>query len=334
MKPNKLLSITSLTLALLSSNVMSAEKSDYEKRESVNKALELRIQDREYRLTEQANDLLRLHHRMGDKLDKSVKRLTSIKDSAKSGFRVSKTKLDFINGLQEAVEKFQRARRMALEDIKKVNSETQRKIQAGELDHFDSHIEKHIEQIIKVSKSFTQDTNVEKYEQDGGGSYYDDYYFQESTEISDEYRQNRRDRIMDEKQKKEVKSALTNSTERCRSLISNLQRQLDSKKLNSEDAKLIKSELKNHRAMLRLRERQIDDLIVVSKANTTEVNRNTAIELSKSMDDLLEDIQKDLHLIYIKHIQMRRENTNLYQLKEKFAAQKKWLETHKEKSSN
>jgi len=334
MKPIKLLSIAGLTLALISTTGISAEKSDYEMRQSVNQALELRIQERGTRLTEQANDLLRLHHRMGAKLDQAVKRLTSIKDSAKSGFRVSKTKLVFINGLQEAVEKFQRARNMALKDIQKINSETQRKIQAGELDHFDSHIEKHIDQIIQISKSFTQDINVKKYEQDGSGLYYDGYYLQESFGISDEYRQNRRDRVMDKKQKEAVKSALTKSTERCKTLISNLQKQLDSKKLDSEDARLIEGELKNHRAMFRLRERQLDDLLAVTKPNTTEINRDTAIELSKSMNALLNDIQKDLQLIYIKHLQLRSENSNIYKLKEKFEAQKIWLQSHKKKSSN
>ena len=86
--------------------------------------------------------------------------------------------------------------------------------------------------------------------------------------------------------------------------------------------------------MLRLRENQINDLIIVSKPNTNEISRDAAIELTKSMDALLEDIQKDIQLIYVKHLQVRSEMSNLNQLKEKLTAQKKWLESHKTNPSN
>lgn len=334
MKTITSLSITGLTLATITISGFAAEKTDFELRESASKALELRIEERETRLTEQANDLLRLHHRMGTKLDKSVQRIVSIKDSAKSGYRVSKTKLALITGLQEAVEKFQRSRDSAYKEIQKKGSVTQREIQAGELSHYDSHIEKHIDQIIQISKSFTQDANVKKYEQDGSGLYYDGYYLQESSRISDEYRQNRRDRVMDKKQKEAVKSALTKSTHRCKNLIFNLQKQLESEKLDPEDAKLIQGEIKNHKAMLRLRESQLNDLLLVSKPNTAEISRDAAIELTKSMDALLKDIQKDLQLIYIKHLQLRSETSNITKLKDKLSAQRKWLEAHKKEPSN
>ena len=225
----KSLYIACLTFGVLTTNGISAETTDYEMRQATSAALELRIKEREIRLTEQANDIVRLHLRMGDKLDNAVKRIVSIKDSAKSGYRVSKAKLAMISGLQNAVEKFQQNRDLAFKAFQKRSTATKNNTQTGELKHFDSHIEKHIDQIIQISRSFTQDTNVKKYEK-SGDLYYDGYFVQESSRISDEYRQNRRDRIMDKKQKEEVRSALNKSTSRCKKLISNLKNNFNQKK--------------------------------------------------------------------------------------------------------
>lgn len=332
MKFKKIVPIQTLLAFSVISTGISAETIDIEARKASIAPLERRIKDREAQIAEHSNDLLRIHARVGGKLDRAVQRLTSIKDSAKSGFRVSAAKLELMKGLQSSVERFQRERRKAFQDIKDMDSARQKKIHQGELDHFDKHIEKHIDQILLLSKSFTQDENVKKYEQDSGGGYYDGYWYQESVRISDEYRQNRRDRIMDKKQKTAVTAALTKSKERCHSLITTLQQNLNQKSTTAEDRKLIEDELARHQRMLYTRQQQLDELLLVNKPSTSEISRDTARDFTKSLEDLMVDIQKDLRSIFNLHNQLRKENTKIIRLKQNLEDRKEWLKNNANKA--
>ena len=317
-----------LAIVCLSFTSAFADQHDLEARKASIPVLENHIRERESQRTELANDVLGLHARIDAKLNRTVQRFTGIKDSAKSGYRISKAKLELIDGLQKAVEAYQSRRNDVFQKIRRADSPIPKKVRIGEVEHFDHHIEQHIEQMLKISKSFTQDEDVEKYELDSGGGTYDGFWGWESSRISDEYRQNRRDRIMDGKQRDEVTKALKNSANRCESLISGLREELKSKKLPAADRELIQDELKKHSAMRENRQQQLEDLLVIRQPETTAVNRDTAEELTESLEDLVADVQRDLQMIFLKHSQLEQENTKLYRLKRNLEARKQWLKEH------
>jgi len=303
---------------------------DLESRKATIPVIEERIAERDAQILEIANDIMKVHQRLDDKLSRLVKRLSGIKDSAKSGYRVSKLKMEAIATLQETVETFQARRAALARELKVGRTGIPKNLVADEIEHFDAHIEMHIKQMLELSKSFTQDENVEKYKSIGGSGYYDGGvgWYEESVEISDEWRQNRRDRTMDKKQREEVLGALRKSVARCESRVGALKSDLKDSKLSEIDRGVLKEELDVHVAMLETRKQQIEELLVVDRPNTVEVNRDVARDIEEAVGDLIEDLQQDLRVIILKHGELNREQLKLSKVQANLEARKKWLEEY------
>ena len=176
--------------------------------------LEQHLKDREERIGEIAADIIRLDTRLEGKVDKIVKTLASIKDSHDSGYRVSQIKMDAMNGLKRTIESYLGRRNALIREAREQRTGIPKEVLEGDAAKFDARIEKRVEQILELSKSFTQDADVEKYQRVAGGGYSYNGWNEELYEISDEWRQNRRDRIMDIKQRREVIEALKKSISR------------------------------------------------------------------------------------------------------------------------
>jgi hypothetical protein len=265
-----------------------------------------------------------------------VERLASIRDSAKSGYRVSKAKMELMAGLEEAVETFRKQRSAVELGLRTGKSGVLREIAGEEIGHLDSHVEKHIGQLLEISKSFTQDENVEKYERSGGSGYYNygTGWYEDSLGISAEWQQNRRDRTMDKKQKAEVFEALDNSIERCERLVAARREDLKKGSLSSFEREVIQSELDAHLSMLQKRKMQKDELVIVDDpTGTTEISRDAARLLENSISELLDDVQGDLRMVVLKHTQLNREQARVAALKENLEARKKWLEDYENKNA-
>jgi len=334
MKTIKTTSPYLLTLALMmtSSFVVEAQEPtiDLKARKATIPVIEKRIEERKAQILEITNDILKVHQRLDEKLNRLVKRLSGIKDSAKSGYRVGKLKMEAIATLKETVETFQQRRAALARELKVGRTGIPKNQVADEIEHFDEHTEMHFKQMLELSKSFTQDENVEKYKSTGGTGYYDGGigWYEESVEISDEWRQNRRDRIMDKKQRADVLGAMKKSIARCESRVGTMKSYLKDTKLTEADRGVMKEELDVHVAMLKTRRQQMDELLVVGKPETVEVNRNVARDLEEALGDLIEDMQRDLRVIILKHGELNREQLKLSKVQSNLDARKKWLEKY------
>ncbi|MEP2775409.1 MAG: hypothetical protein ABJQ29_01620 [Luteolibacter sp.] len=321
--------------ALTSASFSQEKEIDLEARKASIPIVEARVKERYKRIEEIGSDIVRLHGRIDDQLGRMVERLSAIRDSAKSGYRVSKAKMELMAGLEGAVEAFRKQRSAVELGLRTGKSGVPREIAGEEIGHLDSHVEKHIAQMLEISKSFTQDENVEKYEEAGGGGYYDygTGWYEDSLGISDEWRQNRRDQTMDKKQKAEVFDALDNSIERCEQLVAARREDLKKESLSSFEREVIQSELDAHLSMLRKREMQKDELVIVDEpTETTEISRDAARLLESSVSELLEDVQGDLRMVVVKHTQLNREQAKVAALKENLEARKKWLEDYEKEN--
>lgn len=304
---------------------------DLEARKATIPVIEKRIEERDTQILEIANDIMKLHERLDGKLEGLVTRLSGIKDSAKSGFRVGNLKMEAIAKLQETVETFRTRRAALAHELKVGRTGIDKNLVVDEIAHFDAHVDKHIAQMLELSKSFTQDENVEKYKNLGGSGYYDNSglgWYEESVEISDEWRQNRRDRIMDKKQKEEVRAALKESIERCQSAVGARRKDLKESGLSEIDRGVLQEELNVHAAMLKTREGQLAELLVVDEPKTEEVNRDVARDLEEAIGDLIGDLQRDVRVIILKHAEMNREQVKLGKVKANLEARRKWLEDY------
>lgn len=324
--------VISLTALLLTDTLSQDSPFDLDARKRSIPIIEERIRDREAEIEEISNDILEVHDRIDTRLARMVERMIAIKDSAKSGYRVSRAKLELIERLQEMVSVFRSQREALSRSLIAGNSGISAQKGKAEIRHFDEHLETHIEQMLKLSLSFSQDENVEKYRRLGGGGYYGSVsgWYGDVLEIGEEWRQNRRNRTMNRKQRDEVSKALEDSVGRCELRIRDLREALRKNGLSETSRDIIHSELRAHDAMLQKRKREIDELLIVENPGTNEVTRDAADDLGDSLNDLLDDVQWDIQMITLKHAQLNREQRNLTKLKDNFTARKEWLKKHDE----
>ena len=85
--------------------------------------------------------------------------------------------------------------------------------------------------------------------------------------------------------------------------------------------------------MLQKRRGEIEDLLIVKKPDTTEVSKDAADDLEEALVDLLDDVQRDIQMITLKHTQLNREQENLGKLKSNLRARRDWLDAYEKKAA-
>lgn len=286
--------------------------------------IEDHISDRKERMTEIANEIITLDRRLEGKLDKVVKRLASISDSEKSGYRVGQIKMNAMKGLKKTIENYQSKRASLMNKINQGGSGIPKEVLEGDAKAFDERIEKRVEQILEISKSFTQEEDVKKYEEvEGTGGY--GWGWGPATRISDDYRQNRRNRNMNKEQRTEMMEALKKSIERHESLVASLKNRLENRKMSDADRELLEAEMARNVSLLATRKSQLEELTLVSQPSTAELNRDAALDLQDALRDAAEDMRQDFETIFVKYAQLNRERSKLFKLETNLEARKKWL---------
>jgi len=191
---------------------------------------------------------------------------------------------------------------------------------------------------MEISKSFTQDADVEKYEEDSGGDYYNSRWGnngwgnRETTRISDEYRQNRRDRTMDGKQRNEMIGALKKSIERYESLIAAHEDSLKNRKMSEAEAELMRSEMERDSRILADRRNQLSELAEVSQPDASAIERDAAADLQAAIRDAAGDMRNDFNEIFVKYAQLNEERSKIFELEKSLEARKKWIVDYEAKN--
>lgn len=321
-----------LAMASLGAEQGTEKSINLETRKATIPVIEKRIGERESQTVEIANDILKLHHRLDAKLDLMVTRLSGIKDSARSGYRIGKLKMEALGHLQETIETFRAKRAALIAEFHSGNSGLAPETVEAEAKHLDSHVEKHIAQMLELSKSFTQDDDVEKYESTGGGGSYDSGFgwYEETVGVRDAWKQNRRDSNMDKKQREAVIGTLKESIGHCEARVAGLQDDLKVGALSDAQRGVIQQELDSHLGMLETRQKQLDGILIVDQPATVEVSRDVARDVEGAISDLVDDIQRDLRTIVLRHSQLNREQAKLQTLKDNLEARKAWIAEYEE----
>lgn len=291
--------------------------------------LEKRIEERSERLAAVASDIVRLDKRVEEQIDKIVNKLASIKDSQSTGREISQLKIQAMEGLAKSAQRLQSQRATIMRDLKATGDETINQ----DLDTVDQIAEKRVEQIVKISNSFTQDADVKKYESAGGheeyGRFSGDAWYVENERISEEWKQNRRDKSMDKKQRDAVEAALKKSITRYESLIAGIENQLKNQEPSPTEKELLTAELARHQQSLDTRKKQLMEVRTASQPEaTTSVGKEQAQDLVDAFNDSVSDLKQDLNTIRAKYSEFRVERNQLSDLKKNLEARKKWLEEY------
>lgn len=311
-------------MGLASGEETGEEQIDLAARQRSIPILESHIKEREERLAEIVTDMKRLDDRVETRIDRIVTKLASVKDSEKSGYRMSQVKMRAIEGLKNTIQTYQTKRAALVTEAREGRYGIPLEVLEGDAKVFNTRIEKRVAQILEISKSFTQDQDVEKYRKVAGGGRTWGGWHEDLEEISPEYRQNRRDRTMDAKQSKEVLGALKKAIERHETRISDLKLFLE-RTMSSTDRALLEAELKHTEEMLAVRKEQYREMLEVGQAHTSSVSRDQAQDMENALDDAGADLRHDMASIFQKYAELNRERGKVFKAKDNLEARKKWI---------
>lgn len=255
---------------------------------AVEKELERRGR-RERSLTE---EIIMLDEDIEARVNSIMKVLTSTSDSPESRSRILGIKKDAIEGLQKSIEYYARERNKRAKDL----SATYPKLSKDEVEHdvdkLNERIDKRIEQIVDITKSFTENKDYSRYNVNRRG------YVHHNSHTSDQRHNDRTasDGVREKSRLiEEIRAAIKKMEQRNTYLQSTLKRTYDEKK-----QKAMKDEIEANRKLIKTRRAQMSGLLSPATTSTKQVSRTAAFEMNELFDEIATEITTDF-----KKIQMR-----------------------------
>lgn len=328
--------------ALLASPVLNAQNAapvDLEARRQSVVDLKSHIAMREQRFAEIAAEIRALDDRNEKRIDSIVNTLKGLKDSESSKTRINALKGEVIEGLRKSITIYQGKRRDIFERLRTDKSAAVQAL-TGDLEKFDARTQKRVDQILELAKSMPAREDVEKYES-AGGNYWNGWY-EETTRISDEWRQNRRQGVATEKSLREIREALQKSIATLESRSASTKGLLKDRKLSDAERAIQEQELGRINAQLETRRQELVDLALPTasndsasgnqstsdtygKSNANPAAKDNAEEMKDLLDDARSDISADFWTILRKYGEAARERDKIISLKANLEAREKWL---------
>ncbi|MEM6279304.1 MAG: hypothetical protein AAF733_07505 [Verrucomicrobiota bacterium] len=289
--------------------------------------LEAHIAQREERLEETFEDIRDLDARVEDGIDDLVQVLENSADSPESKTRVANIKEEVISGLKKMIE-FYRIRRDDLhEQLRTGTSDIPRETLENDLKIFDEHIEKRVAQIVGISASFTPEQDVEKFEvTETYAGWWGNTWNNE--EISDDWRQNQRDRAKTNVNQREIQEALTKSIEDLDQRLRFVQGKLDGTSISDTERALYETDIERISATIRSREEDLARLTTDAVPDTRKLGRDEAYDLVQHLEDARGDLRSDFFLIFQRYDELNKLRAQIAKMKESLEARKKFLAEH------
>lgn len=302
-----------------------AEPIDYEARVKSVATLKDHIAQREARFQERKNDLKALDARIEERIDYLVKTLLGIKDSPDSRTKVANIKGDAIDGLRRTITVYRQKRMELFERQRKEQTVPEEEL-AANINAFDKRIGKRIEQITELVKSLPGHEEVPKYESTGGTSYANGWY-EETSRISGEWRQNRRQTHRTDTERRELladmEKAIDSADSRRRSITEALKGNL-----SERDRKLREEELGRTDALLAdLRQRR-REIALPGQGGGRELGMSEASDLQNMIEDSAGDLRQDFNELFRKLDELDDERTRLRALENNLKAREEWLKNN------
>jgi hypothetical protein len=293
-----------------------------ERRQSV-VTLKQHLAMREERLAEVAAEIRTRGEATDKKIGRIVDMLTSLKDSQSSKRRVSDIKGEAIAGLKKMLDVYKRERNAIVEKIRGDKSAPVEALMK-DMENIDKLAEKRVGQIVELVKSMPGGEDVSKYEQDSSYDYNGVVY--ENSRISEEWRQNRRDKVESEKTRREAQEALKTAIGSLESRRDTLKAQLAGGKLNGTEKELFEQELGHVSSLIDVRKTQLLAVAAPSGAAENAASKGEADDLRGLFQDARKDIAEDFAKTVRLYHSAAAEREKIHEVKENLAAREKWLQ--------
>ncbi len=294
---------------------------DAESRKASVANLEMLIAQREARLAEWGKDIVELDARIEQRVSGLVTMLAGVKDSQESRTAVTNIKKNAIDGLKRGIDLYV-TKRKEIRELVRTGDTTA----LGDLSKFDQRIITRVDQIAELTKSIPSHEDVDKYESDGGSSYWNGYYY-ENTRISEEWKQNRRNTTQSDKVREDISKALRETLERLdqrrRSLVDLL---ANRPQLTDSARQLYNEELGQIDAYQDHLNAQLRDIAAGGGNDGKKVGREQAHDIAELIEESRKDLREDVSRLFRSYDQFVRGRAYVEELKSNLAARKEWLE--------
>jgi len=293
---------------------------DIEARKASVANLETLITQREARLAEWGKDIVELDARIEKRVAELVTMLAGVKDSQESRTSVTNIKKEAIEALKRGIDLYVTKRKQVRELVRTGDTAA-----LGDLDKFDKRIITRVDQIAELTKSIPSHEDVDKYESDGGSSYWNGYYY-ESSRVSEEWKQNRRDTNQSHKVREDTTKALRETLDRLDQRRRSLKDLLANRQITDSARQLYNEELGQIDAYQDHLNAQLRDIATGGGNSGREVGREQAHDIAELIDDSRKDLREDVSRLFRSYDQFVRGRGYLEELKTNLAARKDWLE--------
>jgi len=315
-----------LLILFLAAGIAGAQESgatDLAARRQSVETLKQHLAMREQRLAEVTAEIRQRGEATDKKIGELVDMLSGIKDSQSSKRRVAEIKAEAIAGLKKMLEVYKRERNTIVQQLRSDGSVPADELK-GDMATIDALTERRVGQILELVKSMPGGEDIAKYEQDS--SYEANGVYYENSRVSEEWRQNRRDRVQTEKQRKEVQDALKKAIADLEARSNTLRSQLAGGKLSDSEKMIFEQELDHVTKLTDVRRGQLVE--VTAPSNTAEMgaSKDEADDLKQMLRDARRDIADDFGRTVRLYHALAAERQKIHEVKENLAAREKWLQ--------
>lgn len=312
-----------LTVSLASLLCVSAQETvDLEARRQSVATMKQHLEMRQKRFDEVMAEIRTRSQATDKKVGELVTMLANLKDSESSKRRVSGIKAEAIGGLKRMIDVYRTERRVIVEKLRTDQSAPAEALKK-DMEAIDALAEKRVAQIVELVKSMPGGEDVQKYESAGG--YYYNGFYEEDTRISEAWRQNRRDKVESEKQRREVQQALEKSIADLERRQATLKAALDGGKLTAPEKEIFQQELGYVTNLVSQRKAQLVEVTAPSQAAGESASKGEADDLKQLFSDARRDIASDFTKTLRLYHAAAAEREKIHTAQENLAAREKWL---------
>ncbi len=285
--------------------------------------LENHIGQRQERLGEIVTDIRALDDRVEDGVGEIVTMMSQVKDSETSKVRIANIKVDVIVGLKRTIDYYNQHRDTLREELRTGNSSLPKETLEKDLAIFDARIDKRVKQILELAKSFPDPKELEKYESTytpgwNGWSY-------ENQEISEAWKQNRRDERHTESAREGVRKGLADSIDHLQKRNAYLTGKIQSPSVPEAEKAYYQTEIARNNGILEQRNTELEEFSSGNATSAEPVMQDQAHDLDLLVKSSRNDLREDFFSIFRKYDELNRARAELKQLQDNLAARKAWL---------
>lgn len=320
------------TLALLAfastglAQEQPAEEIDFEARRQSIPVLEQHIAQREARFEVMREELRRLDSRVEEQLDYIIETLASITDSQESRRRVAEIKEDAIQSLMRNIEFYNRIRRQVFERMR-TNPGVPQELSEYQLNLLDERMARRLGQVTELVNSLPGHRDVARYEVVSVDTYWDGWSRQ-NTQVSEEWRQNRRDARSSEAMRSQVLARIDEALQTAERRRAAITENLSTRQLDETERAAREGELGRLDAMIDQLRTERREITLPGEGGGNAVGRSEAHRMEQMLDDARRDLAQDFDEIVRRLRELDTEARRIHDMRENLAARIAWLEAN------